>query len=127
MRWLRRLTFGLCRNSCSCSVTKLKTWQIGIIGAVAANFATSLKYYMGIDESLDIFAIHAVGGVVGTLLNGIFADKNIAALDGFTVIQGGWVNRHVSSFADLLAWLIYQSGFKSATKVRWLCIFLPAS
>lgn len=45
----------------------------GIVGSVAANYATKLKYYMRIDDALDIFAIHGVGGMVGDLLTGLFA------------------------------------------------------
>jgi Amt family ammonium transporter len=40
----------------------------GVVGSICCNFATRLKYYMGIDEHLDIFAIHGVGGIVGNLL-----------------------------------------------------------
>lgn len=40
----------------------------GVVGSISCNFATRLKYYMGIDEHLDIFAIHGVGGIVGNLL-----------------------------------------------------------
>ncbi len=47
-----------------------------------------------IDDALDIFAVHAIGGLIGNLLTGFFAADYIAHLDGFTVIQGGWLNRH---------------------------------
>jgi len=40
----------------------------GFISGVCCNRATKLKYLLSIDENLDIFAIHAVGGVVGNLL-----------------------------------------------------------
>ena len=40
----------------------------GIVGSICCNFATRLKYYMCIDEHLDIFAIHGIGGIVGNLL-----------------------------------------------------------
>jgi ammonia channel protein AmtB len=41
---------------------------IGCLGSVACNYATRLKFLFGIDEHLDIFAVHAVGGIVGNLL-----------------------------------------------------------
>ncbi len=47
---------------------------------------------MGADDALDIFAVHAVGGLVGELLTGIFAANYIVHLDGVTVIKGGWLN-----------------------------------
>jgi len=45
----------------------------GIVGAIACNYATKLKFYLRIDDALDIFAVHAIGGLVGNLLTGFFA------------------------------------------------------
>lgn len=52
---------------------------MGVLGTAAANFSTRLKFRLNVDETLDIFAVHAVSGIVGTLLCGIFADRNIGA------------------------------------------------
>src|ERR1700719_2438092 len=43
---------------------------------------------------LQIFTVHAVGGIVGTLLTGIFAQASVTDFDGITVIPGGWLDRH---------------------------------
>ena len=45
----------------------------GIVGAVSCNYATKLKYLIGVDDALDIFAVHAVGGIVGNILTAFFA------------------------------------------------------
>jgi ammonium transporter len=45
----------------------------GVVGAVCCNYATKLKYVVGIDDALDIFAEHGVGGIVGNLLTSFFA------------------------------------------------------
>lgn len=45
----------------------------GVVGGISCNFATKLKFLLGIDEALDVFAEHGVGGIVGNLLTGIFA------------------------------------------------------
>jgi Amt family ammonium transporter len=66
----------------------------GVIGAVTCNFATKLKFVLGIDDALDIFAVHAVGGIVGNILTAFFAADYIAHLDGATVIAGGWLNHN---------------------------------
>jgi len=66
----------------------------GVCGGIACNYATKLKYFLRCDDALDIFAVHAVGGFVGNICTGFFAADYIAHLDGFTVIKGGWVNRH---------------------------------
>jgi Amt family ammonium transporter len=46
---------------------------IGIVGGVCCNFATKLKFLIGVDESLDIFAVHGIGGIVGNIMTGVFA------------------------------------------------------
>ncbi|KAF3064814.1 Ammonium transporter 1 [Daldinia childiae] len=66
----------------------------GIVGGIGCNFATKLKFVMGVDEALDIFAVHGIGGIIGNLLTGLFAADYIAALDGFTAIPGGWINHN---------------------------------
>lgn len=66
----------------------------GVLGAAGANYATKLKFVLGIDDALDIFAEHAVGGLIGNILTGFFAADYIAHLDGFSVIPGGFINKH---------------------------------
>lgn len=66
----------------------------GMVAGVGCNFATQLKFWIGIDDALDIFAVHGVGGILGNLLTGFFAADYIAHLDGSTVIAGGWLNHH---------------------------------
>lgn len=91
----------------------------GVVGSAATNYATKLKYILHIDDALDIFAIHSVGGLVGDLLTGCFAADYIAHLDGYTVIQGGWINRHwVSSHSRI-------PGNLSCNVQSPRCIFKP--
>ena len=45
----------------------------GIVGAAACNFATKLKFLMRIDDAIDVFAVHGIGGMVGNMLTGLFA------------------------------------------------------
>jgi Amt family ammonium transporter len=56
-----------------------------IIGAVAGVCcywgATGLKRILGADDSLDVFGIHGIGGIVGALLTGVFATKQLSGLD----------------------------------------------
>lgn len=62
---------------------------IGIITAAACNYATKLKFIFKVDDALDIFATHGIGGLVGNLLTGLFADSRVAGFDGFSMIGGG--------------------------------------
>ncbi|MDN6856604.1 ammonium transporter [Pseudomonas sp. CAN2814] len=57
---------------------------IGLSAGVICFFAaTSLKRAVGYDDSLDAFGVHAVGGIVGALLTGVFAAP---ALGGFGTV-----------------------------------------
>lgn len=64
-----------------------KSIVFGVIGGASGNLATRLKYYMKIDDALDIFAIHGVCGIVGSLLVGIFANSSYDS-------DGSWVTGH---------------------------------
>jgi Amt family ammonium transporter len=46
---------------------------IGVVGGIVCNFATKLKFLIGIDDALDIFAVHGVGGMAGNIMTGVFA------------------------------------------------------
>jgi Amt family ammonium transporter len=61
---------------------------IGIAAGVICFFAaTSLKSAMGYDDSLDAFGVHCVGGIIGALLTGVFASKEISGADGSVITQ----------------------------------------
>ncbi|MDI1298516.1 ammonium transporter [Methylotenera sp.] len=61
---------------------------IGIAsGALCYLGATSLKRLLGADDALDVFGIHGVGGLVGAVLTGVFADKAISGLDSNVALQ----------------------------------------
>lgn len=58
---------------------------IGLASGVICFFcATSLKRKLGYDDSLDVFGVHAVGGIVGAILTGAFAAP---ALGGFGEVE----------------------------------------
>lgn len=53
---------------------------IGLIaGAICFWACTKLKQKFGYDDSLDVFGVHGVGGLTGTLLTGIFATATVSA------------------------------------------------
>jgi len=80
---------------------------IGVITAIICNYSTKLKILFRYDDSLDIFASHGIGGFVGSILTGIFADNRVAAFDGTTAIPGGWINHHYMQ-------ILYQLGSSCA-------------
>lgn len=63
-------------------------FAIGIAAGIACYWgATWLKSTMGYDDSLDVFGVHAIGGIVGALLTGVFAVKSIGGVEGSIAIQ----------------------------------------
>jgi ammonium transporter, Amt family len=65
---------------------------VGLITSVCCFYTNMYKYLISIDEGLDIFALHGVGGFIGDLLTGFFAASWVPALDGVsgTTYAGGW-------------------------------------
>ncbi|CAG8733749.1 16212_t:CDS:2 [Gigaspora margarita] len=74
----------------------------GICGGAICNLAVKLKHIFDYDDALDVFAVHGIGGLVGNILTGVFADKNIAALSG-EVIMGGVINQNYIQLAKQLS------------------------
>jgi ammonium transporter, Amt family len=64
---------------------------IGLIAGGVCALAVSLKFKLGYDDSLDVVGVHLVGGLIGSLLLGFFADASInpAGADG-VFLGGGW-------------------------------------
>lgn len=59
------------------------------------NYSTKIKHWVRIDDALDLFAEHAIGGVIGLLFNGLFAEARIIAMDGVsTTPSGGWLDHN---------------------------------
>ncbi len=55
---------------------------IGVAAGAACYWgAVWLKHVLGYDNSLDVFGVHGVGGIVGAVLTGVFADPGIAGKD----------------------------------------------
>lgn len=61
---------------------------IGAVAGVACYWgATGLKRLLNVDDSLDVFGVHGIGGIVGSLLTGVFASKAISGVTGSVAIQ----------------------------------------
>ncbi|PWN48484.1 Rh-like protein/ammonium transporter, partial [Violaceomyces palustris] len=62
---------------------------IGFLNGVVCNYATGLKNLLGFEDPVDVVGMHLVGGIVGNLMTGLFAQASVAAVDGITEIPGG--------------------------------------
>ncbi len=67
-------------------------WQGAVIGLIAGFVcywaSTALKAKLRYDDSLDVFGVHGVGGILGTLLAGVFATASVSAAEGQPEIAG---------------------------------------
>ena len=89
---------------------------IGVIAAIISNLALSWKHTTNLDDTLDVFPCHGVGGIVGMLLTGVFATKTVnpAGVDGwfygnpaffFTQLKGVVI---VAVFSFVVSFLIFK-------------------
>ncbi|MGE3145501.1 MAG: ammonium transporter, partial [Pseudorhodoplanes sp.] len=62
---------------------------IGVVaGAICYWACTKLKHWLGYDDSLDVFGVHGIGGLTGTLLAGVFATAAVSASPGVPGLAG---------------------------------------
>jgi Amt family ammonium transporter len=86
----------------------------GPMGAIAIGFAgslfawiasTKIKRALGYDDSLDVWGVHGIAGIVGAILTGVFADASLGGAglaEGMTIGSQVWVQ-----FVSVLATLVY--------------------
>ena len=100
VEWIQRSRVSLL-GACSGAVAGLvaitpASGFVGVSGAYVIGMAagiccywgaTGLKRMLGADDSLDVFGIHGIGGIVGALLTGIFSVKEIAGAPASLWVQ----------------------------------------
>jgi len=61
---------------------------IGAVAGVACYWgATGLKRMLNADDSLDVFGVHGIGGIVGSLMTGLMASKTVSGVNGNVLYQ----------------------------------------
>ncbi len=73
-----------------------------LAGVVCLWGVNGLKKMLNVDDSLDVFGVHAVGGILGALLTGIFASPD---LGGPSVVTD---------------WVTGKTGFRSTSAQLWI-------
>jgi Amt family ammonium transporter len=78
---------------------------IGVIAGFAGLLAVSVKFRLGYDDSLDVVAVHGVGGFIGTLAIGLFASSaaNPAVHHEGLLLGGGVHQLGVQALAVVVA------------------------
>lgn len=84
--------------------------------------ALNLKHILNFDDALDVFAVHGIGGIVGNILTGVFAQKKYA-----NEIEGGWLDSNwiqvVHQLVDTVAGLIWS--FVVTFIILWVMNKIP--
>jgi Amt family ammonium transporter len=81
---------------------------IGILASLICYFAIQLKNRMGLDDALDVWGVHGVGGVIGVFCLGLFANKAVNS-DVVTngLVTGGGGNFFFKEAAAVVGTAIY--------------------
>jgi len=84
---------------------------VGLSGGVICYYATTyLKQVVKIDDSLDVFPVHGVGGIVGTFLAGIMVSGNLGIFSGNGYAEGFTMASQVGvQLTGIIATAIYTA------------------
>jgi len=95
----------------------------GIITGIICNFATGLKYLIGVDDSLDILAEHGMAGIVGLIFNAFFGANWVLGLDGETNHKGGFISHNYKQLYIQIAYIVACISY-SFTVTSIICFIL---
>jgi Amt family ammonium transporter len=91
-------------------VEPLGALAIGLVAGVVAALAVGLKYRLGYDDSLDVVAVHGIGGLVGLLLTGLFATTAVNAQGADGLFYGGGFGQLGRQVLAVLVTIAYSGG-----------------
>jgi Amt family ammonium transporter len=78
---------------------------IGAAAGVGCFFAaTTVKRAIGYDDSLDVFGVHCIGGIIGATLTGVFAVEAIGGAKGALEGNVGQIFTQIEGIAATLVW-----------------------
>jgi Amt family ammonium transporter len=78
---------------------------IGAAAGVGCFFAsTTVKRALGYDDSLDVFGVHCIGGIIGAILTGVFAVEAIGGAKGALEGNVGQIFTQIEGVAATLIW-----------------------
>ncbi|HKH05660.1 MAG TPA: ammonium transporter [Acidimicrobiales bacterium] len=93
---------------CAGFVGGLAPLAIGAVTGVLCYLAISLKTRFGYDDSLDVVGVHLVGGLVGTLLLGLFADTSINEFGFDGLFFGGGADLFLDQLVAAVATIAFS-------------------
>jgi Amt family ammonium transporter len=94
---------------CAGYVGGMSPIAIGAIAGIVCYLAISIKKKLDVDDSLDVIAVHLVGGIMGSLLLGFFADKSATGFGFDGVFFGGGTDLLVDQLTAVGAAIAYSA------------------
>lgn len=109
----------------------IPTWSaavIGILAGVICYYAVALKNKLKWDDALDVWGVHGVGGIIGTIFLGIFASEAVNASGANGLINGNFVffgkeviavlgaSVYAFIFSYIMLWIIDKLGMVRISK-----------
>ena len=88
-------------------VTPMAALLIGVGAGVLCELAVHLKQALGVDDALDVWAVHGIGGTWGAIATGIFA---VAAIGGASGLVDGNPGQVLTQIIAVLATWVYAGG-----------------
>ena len=99
-------------------VTLRSAVVIGLVAGLACYWgATGLKRLLRADDSLDVFGVHGIGGIVGSLLTGVLASKSVGGVQGSLVTQAIGVGAVMAYSLVVTAVLLWITNFVVGLRV----------
>jgi len=81
-----------------------------LAGVVCFNAVIFVKQKLKIDDSLDVFPVHGVGGIIGTLLAGIFAASSLGIFSGQGLAEGMTISSQLGvQFVGVVSTILYTA------------------
>lgn len=111
------------------AVGYVSVWYAALIGfltAVICSLLEDINEWIGVDEGLEVFKLHGIGGIVGSVLTGVFASASTSSLDGVSVVSGGIDGNGIQvgkQFAEITAISAYS--FVVSCALLYILKYIP--
>ena len=102
-------------------VSPMSAIAIGAIAAIPSHFAIQYRARTRLDDSLDVFAAHGTGGIVGAVLTGVFAQAAWGGTDGLLFGNPDLLTKQVVAVLAAGAY----SGVATLGILKAMALFVP--
>ncbi|HSZ42781.1 MAG TPA: ammonium transporter [Trebonia sp.] len=91
---------------------------IGLVAGIVCALAIRIKYRFGFDDTLDVVAVHGIGGIAGLLATGLLATTTINAASADGLLYGGGLTQLGRQALAVVVTVAYSGGLTFA--IAWV-------